>query len=112
MINKYIQEQLEELGIYEEGKYVYDIGLSSPVSFVPGHYYKIETEDYIVHPGPNFTLHQQWNNNIGPTSCKMHVVVLKCMQKMVKVSGFCDDNKEWEGWLPIKSCKYVTEVKG
>ena len=110
MLNKYIEKQLKELGIYEEGKYEYDIGVYEPVTFTPGHYYMIEVENYIVHPYDGFTLHQQWNNNIAPSSNKMHVVVTQLMDKMVKVDGFCDDNKDWCGWLPIKSCKNITEV--
>lgn len=111
MLNKYIQKQLEELGIFEEGKYEYDIERVVPITFSIGHYYRIEVEDYIVNPGPQFTLHQQWNNNIKPSTCKMFVVVLQLQTKMVKVGGVCSDNTEWEGWLPIKSITHSEEVE-
>ena len=109
MLDKYIEKQLNQLHLYEEGKYEYDIGISEPPKLLVGHQYYITVEDYIVHPYQGFTLHDQWNGGIIPTTPDLHIVVTHLQQKMVCVDGFCSDNTEWRGWIPIKSIKSVQE---
>lgn len=68
----------------------------------------IEVEDYIIHPYPGFTLHDNWNGGIIPTDKQMHILILNNMGKMIKVQAKgINNNKLWEGWLPKKSCKLI-----
>lgn len=67
------------------------------------HFYMIEVADYIVNPYEGFTLHDNWNDGIKPTTKDMQVEVLQLMGKMVKVNALCSDGLIWSGWLPRKS---------
>lgn len=68
----------------------------------------IEVEDYIIHPYPGFTLHNNWNRGIVPTDRQMHVLIIDEMGKMICVQAIgLNDNKAWGGWLPKKSCKII-----
>lgn len=86
-------------------------------NFVVSHYYVIELEDYIIHPPENFTLHQNWNGNVIPTSKYYKCECLSVMGKMVKIEGVgfdfenqIDLNTSWCGWVPMKSIKIIKEL--
>lgn len=68
----------------------------------------IEVEDYIIHPYPGFTLHDNWNKGIIPTDKQMHVLITQELGKMICIQAVgLNDNKAWGGWLPKKSCKIL-----
>ena len=75
-----------------------------------GHFYIIEVEDYIIHPYDGFTLHNNWNNGVIPTTRKMQAEVIQIMGKMIKVNARCEDGLLWVGWLPRKSITIKTVI--
>lgn len=85
--------------------------------FKPGHFYIVELEDYIVHPPENFSLHQNWNNNVLPQVRGYRCLCVQVMGKMVKIDGVGYDwishteiNTQWCGWVPLKSIKIIQEI--
>lgn len=116
-MNKFIKEQLNKCKVasipeFDETTTELIISRSilkqSKKEFEFGYEYDIEVEDYILHPYPGFTLHDNWNKGIIPTDKQMHVLVTKDMGKMICVQAIgLNDNKTWGGWLPKKSCKIL-----
>lgn len=117
-MNKYIKEQLSHCKIArippfnEDTVEIYisrdSAGKSQEFEFEIGREYDIEVEDYIIHPYPGFTLHDNWNKGIIPTDKWMHVQVLQTRGKMLQVSAVgLQDQRPWTGWLPRKSCKLL-----
>ena len=102
-------ETTTHLFIPKQGTYTY-----SPVH--ENSSYIIQFENYILHPSEGFTLHENWNKGVAPTSSIMQVKVLKIMGKMVQISGTgynmntktCTED-QWTGWIPIKSI-HILEV--
>ena len=89
--------------------------LSSQI--LPGHYYLVELEDYILHPPEGFSLHQNWNNNIVPQSKYYKCECLQVMGKMIKIEGSGYDwelqedlHTSWNGWVPTKSVRIIKEL--
>ena len=113
MINDQIKKELEKLGVYQEGIYEYHFGMeSAPKSLTLGSEYKLSLKDYILHPYPGFTLHENWNGgNPPPTTNIIYCIVRKLSGKMVFIEGKCDDGVAWSGWLPIKSVDILEVIK-
>jgi len=120
-MNKFIKEQLSKckmvLPSWDDSTIQLIIPKNSPkqveklVDFQEGLCYNIIVEDYIIHPYVGFTLHDNWNKGIAPTDKEMNCVVLKIMGKMVQINATgVNDNSQWTGWLPIKSCKIIKEI--
>ena len=76
-----------------------------PTDIEQHHFYQIEVEDYIIHPYKGFSLHEDWNNGIPPTSKNMQVEVDQIIGKMIHINALGDDGLIWNGWLPRKSIK-------
>ena len=115
-MNKFIKEQLNKCKIANIPEFdddttellIQGANKSNKVDFELGLEYNIEVEDYIIHPYPGFTLHDNWNKGIVPTDKQMHVLITKDMGKMICVQAIgLNDNKVWGGWLPKKSCKIL-----
>ena len=115
-MNKFIKEQLKKCKIAQIPDFTDKTtellipcnNQLSKVDFECGGEYNIRVEDYIIHPYPGFTLHDNWNQGIIPTDNLMHVLVTKDMGKMIQVQAVgLNDNKAWRGWLPKKSCKIL-----
>ncbi len=114
-MNKFIREQLNkckvaEIPIFDESTVLLTIprrGVQNPtLELYAGQEFDVEVEDYIIHPYPGFTLHDNWNKGIIPTDKQMRISVLQEMGKMIRIKGIgINDKKEWEGWLPKKSCR-------
>lgn len=109
MMNQFIKRELDKCSVAK-------VEQISPTEFIikrdnrefptdieQGHTYFIEVEDYIIHPFDGFTLHENWNNGIAPTSRNMQIEVDKIVGKMVHVKAVGEDNLNWDGWLPRKS---------
>lgn len=128
-MNKYIWDQLQKVTVADLPPYDQNTtklvipkkeGLPTqgePSSFIPGHFYIVELEDYIVHPPENFSLHQNWNNNVVPQVRGYRCYCVQLMGKMVKIDGVGYDwkshtelNTAWSGWVPLKSIKIIQEV--
>lgn len=78
---------------------------------IPGHYYLIEIEDYVINEPPQYTLSSNWNKGTKPPEHRMKVDILQIMGKMVKINGIGDNTDiTWEGWLPLKSFKVLKEL--
>ena len=121
-MNKYIKEQLNKCKVAvipEFDDNTTELLISSnnctkvgitgiTTDFYVGMECNIEVEDYIIHPYPGFTLHDNWNCGIIPTDKYMHITVVKEMAKMICIQAIgLNDNKSWGGWLPKKSCKII-----
>ena len=114
-MNKFILEQLNKVRNVDLPKY----DVSTTNIFIPkdsgsgnivGNTYKIELEDYILHPYSGFTLHENWNNNIIPTDSIMNIEVVDQMGKMLKINGIgIHDGKVWSGWIPRAGIKKIIE---
>lgn len=88
--------------------------VQADVPIIVGNTYIIKLEDYIVNPYDGFTLHNDWNNGIIPTSRYMKVTIMQMMGKMIKISGdnYNHESKcvvpgKWCGWIPTKSMKII-----
>ena len=86
-------------------------------AMLPGHYYLIELDDCIVHPPEDSVLHQNWNNNIIPTSKEYKCECIRLMGDMVRIEGVSydssiqqDTDKVWGGWIPLKNITIVKEL--
>lgn len=116
-MNKFIKEQLQKCRVanipnYDDNTTKIFIGRDSGVinslELHQGVETDIEVENYIIHPYPGFTLHDNWNKGIIPTDKQMHILVVQEMGKMICVKAVgLNDNKAWGGWLPKKSCKII-----
>ena len=80
-------------------------------------YYIIEIADYVLKPGPEFTLATNWNKGTSPPSKYMKVEVSQITGKMIKVTGIGYDIAQyqdlpiaWEGWLPASSSKIIKKL--
>ena len=114
-MNRFIKEQLNkckvaEVPVFDENTTTINILRkniqTSTAELRTGQEFDVEVEDYIIHPYPGFTLHDNWNKGIIPTDKQMRITVLQEMGKMIRIKGTgINDKKEWEGWLPKKSCK-------
>ena len=127
-MNKYIYDQLQKVAIADLPPYDQttthmvipkkDVEqIEGLATFIPGHFYIVELEDYIIHPPENFSLHQNWNNNIVPQVKSYRCCCVQLMGKMVKIDGVGYDwkshtelNTAWSGWVPLKSIKIIQEV--
>lgn len=115
-MNKFIKEQLNKCKIANIPNFndntveliIQKQYNNKKLEFELGYEYDISVEDYIIHPYPGFTLHDNWNKGIVPTDNKMHILVIKDLGKMMCVQAIgMNDNKAWGGWLPKKSCKII-----
>lgn len=117
-MNKFILKQLNkikqvDLPQYDESTTVLFIPKSSTTlnNIIVGNVYKVQLEDYILHPYDGFTLHENWNNNILPTDNIMNVEITESLGKMIKINGIgVHDNKVWAGWLPKSSMKIIERL--
>lgn len=112
-MNKFIKEQLNKCKVadipeFNDSTTTLLIKQKTKPNFNESGECIIEVEDYIIHPYPGFTLHDNWNSGIVPTDKQMKVIIVQDMGKMIKVKGVgINDNKAWGGWLPKKSCKIL-----
>lgn len=113
-MNKFIKEQLNRCKIAQIPEFndeTVELLITSKYNrniFEENNECLIEVEDYIIHPYPGFTLHDNWNNGVVPTDKQMRVIIVREMGKMMQVKGVgINDNKAWGGWLPKKSCKIL-----
>lgn len=88
-----------------------------PLDFQVRNYYIIEIADYVLNPGPEFTLAANWNKGTIPPSKYMKVEVSQINGKMIKVTGIAYDignhrdlSYVWEGWLPSVSIKIINKL--
>lgn len=78
---------------------------------LPGHYYLIELEDYIVNEPSHYTLSSNWNKGTKPSEHRLKIDVIQLLGKMVQVNSIGDSNNiPWTGWLPLKSFKIIKEL--
>lgn len=83
-----------------------------------GKCYLLELADYIIHPSPEFTLADNWNQGRVPTYKHYKASITAVQGKMVKFlgSGYdimteTDASTVWEGWVPQKGIKILEEYK-
>lgn len=88
-----------------------------PLDFQLRNYYIIEIADYVLNPGPEFTLAANWNKGTIPPSKYMKVEVSQITGKMIKITGISYDivthrdlTNVWEGWLPASSAKIISKL--
>ena len=108
-MNQFIKEELEKCVVAKPEKLsdnTFLIRLNTnklPSELEIHHFYMIEVEDYILHPYEGFTLHENWNKGIKPTSKNMQVEVDQIIGNMIHVNALGEDGLIWNGWLPKKS---------
>lgn len=80
-------------------------------------YYIIEIADYVLNPGPEFTLATNWNKGTIPPNKYMKVEISQITGKMIKVTGIGYDicNRRdlpvvWEGWLPASCARIINKL--
>lgn len=80
--------------------------------------YLIELADYIIHPSPEFTLAENWNQGRVPSFKHYKAVITGVQGKMLKFlgSGYDimndqDTTTVWEGWVPQKGVKILETYK-
>ena len=116
MMNPFISEQLDKINVpcekISDTEYIFHKNDNLfNVEFEQGHYYRIEVENYIIHPYEGFTLHDNWNNGIIPTDNEMQIEVVKIMGKMMKINALgIHDGKMWSGWIPKKSARIIQVI--
>lgn len=78
---------------------------------LPGHYYLIELEDYVINEPSQYTLSSNWNKGTKPPEHKLKIDVIQLLGKMVQVNSIGENtNIPWMGWLPLKSFKIIQEL--
>lgn len=108
-MNQFIKEELDKCVVAKPekvGDNTYMIRMNTnklPTDLEIHHFYLIEVEDYIIHPYDGFTLHENWNQGVKPTSRHMQVEVDQVIGNMIHVNALGDDGLIWCGWLPRKS---------
>lgn len=126
MINPLIKTQLNNcrsanIPVIDEETYVIHIPRNSDQvvsQYQIGTCYLIELADYIIHPSPEFTLAENWNQGRVPTFKHYKAVVTGVQGKMLKFlgSGYDimndqDTTTVWEGWVPQKGIKILETYK-
>lgn len=126
MINPLIKTQLNNcrsanIPAIDDETYVIHIPRNSDQvvsQYQIGMCYLIELADYIIHPSPEFTLAENWNQGRVPTFKHYKAVVTGVQGKMLKFlgSGYDimndqDTTTVWEGWVPQKGIKILETYK-
>ena len=83
-----------------------------------GGIYIITVAPYIIYPPPNFTLTENWNNNIPITDSYLYIEVTGIVGKMIRFTGRGYDVSRQEVnsnfydnlWLPSKSITILERV--
>lgn len=124
-MNQFVKEQLQKCKVASLPPYSDDtMTMTIPRANKPysgsvlkDHCYLLRLEPYILNPPEGFSLHDNWNKGIKPTHEFIKAEVCEVMGKMIKVNsvGFdyktqTDTDDIWEGWLPSKSIKIVSEL--
>lgn len=117
-MNKFILEQLNSikhitLPEYNENTVELFIPKNSTINYDVnvGSVYRIQLDDYIIHPYDDFKLHENWNSNIIPTDNVMNIEIIEHLGKMIKISGVgVHDSKVWTGWVPKSSMKIIERL--
>lgn len=124
-MNQFVKEQLQKCKVASLPPYSDDtMTMVIPKAaaayrsvVLKNHCYLLQLEPYILNPPEGFSLHDNWNKGTKPLHEFVKAEICEVMGKMVKVNsvGFdyktqTDTNDMWEGWLPMKSIKIVSEL--
>ena len=124
-MNQFVKEQLQKCKVANLPPYSDDTlsmvipRVTAPhnAPLVKDHCYLLQLEPYILNPPEGFSLHDNWNKGVKPVCEFVKAEVCEVMGKMVKINSVGFDYKTqtdtcdmWEGWLPIKSIKIVSEL--